>query len=152
MGEIEGGDRFCVSGQLPVWFTLKSRDEATEEERRERARWANLHLPLRNLNAPLKKIPLRYSRFNDFFFFFLWFTHYVYILAKIETFDLSLCKVSTFSYFRIRVLMCNSSWIGKKTYITTECLTEETEKSVCYLLMNPLRLCVQVLYCNLSYV
>ncbi|KAL0666135.1 hypothetical protein Bca4012_028839 [Brassica carinata] len=62
MGEIEGGDRFCVSGQLPVWFTLKCRDEATEEERRERARWANLHLPLRNLNAPLKKIPLRRNR------------------------------------------------------------------------------------------
>ncbi|KAJ4893550.1 SMAD/FHA domain-containing protein [Raphanus sativus] len=30
-GEIAAGDRFCVSGQLPVWFTLKSRDEATEE-------------------------------------------------------------------------------------------------------------------------
>ncbi|KAF3556996.1 hypothetical protein F2Q69_00010715 [Brassica cretica] len=29
MGEIEGGDRFCVSGQHPVWFTLKSHDEAT---------------------------------------------------------------------------------------------------------------------------
>ncbi|KAL0900179.1 hypothetical protein Bca101_084140 [Brassica carinata] len=30
-GEIAAGDRFCVSGQLPIWFTLKKRDEATEE-------------------------------------------------------------------------------------------------------------------------
>ncbi|CAH2053782.1 unnamed protein product [Thlaspi arvense] len=30
-GEIAAGERFCVSGHLPVWFTLKRRDEATEE-------------------------------------------------------------------------------------------------------------------------
>ncbi|KAF8096609.1 hypothetical protein N665_0305s0031 [Sinapis alba] len=30
-GEIAGGDRFCVSGQLPIWFTLKSRDERVSD-------------------------------------------------------------------------------------------------------------------------
>ncbi|CAH8316280.1 unnamed protein product [Eruca vesicaria subsp. sativa] len=32
-GEVKAGDRFCVSGQLPVWFTLKSRDDEGKEER-----------------------------------------------------------------------------------------------------------------------
>ncbi|KAL1212041.1 hypothetical protein V5N11_028250 [Cardamine amara subsp. amara] len=30
-GEIVAGDRFCVSGNLPIWFTLKRRDEVMEE-------------------------------------------------------------------------------------------------------------------------
>uniref|UniRef100_M4EF38 FHA domain-containing protein n=2 Tax=Brassica campestris TaxID=3711 RepID=M4EF38_BRACM len=30
-GEIKAGDRFCVSGQLPIWFTLKSRDERVSD-------------------------------------------------------------------------------------------------------------------------
>ncbi|CAA7016819.1 unnamed protein product [Microthlaspi erraticum] len=30
-GEIAAGDRFCVSGQVPVWFNLKRRDGVTEE-------------------------------------------------------------------------------------------------------------------------
>lgn len=30
-GEIAAGDRFCVSGNLPIWFTLKRRDEVMEE-------------------------------------------------------------------------------------------------------------------------
>ncbi|KAG7577146.1 SMAD/FHA domain superfamily [Arabidopsis thaliana x Arabidopsis arenosa] len=29
--EIAAGDRFCVSGNLPIWFTLKRRDEVMEE-------------------------------------------------------------------------------------------------------------------------
>ncbi|CAN6887035.1 unnamed protein product [Brassica oleracea] len=30
-GEVKAGDRFCVSGQLPIWFTLKRRDERVSD-------------------------------------------------------------------------------------------------------------------------
>ncbi|EOA31096.1 hypothetical protein CARUB_v10014249mg [Capsella rubella] len=32
-GEIAGGDRFCVSGHNPIWFTLENCDEVMEERR-----------------------------------------------------------------------------------------------------------------------
>ncbi|XP_010501185.1 PREDICTED: protein bfr2-like [Camelina sativa] len=32
-GEIAGGDRFCVSGHNPIWFTLKKRRDEVMEER-----------------------------------------------------------------------------------------------------------------------
>lgn len=30
-GEIAAGDRFCLSGHIPIWFTLKSCDQVLEE-------------------------------------------------------------------------------------------------------------------------